>query len=250
MSALGISAIVFACLFGGGLLGMRLRAILPEHQLSDDSKHLLETGLGVIGTIGGLVLGLLVASAFGTYNAQRNSLVQMSADIVVLDRVLAHYGPEAKGARAAIKTTVAIMIGRIWPQNGDGSRMSPATARGEVVYDKILDLKPKNDAQSSMRGQATGLALSIAELRWLMYAQLTTGMSIPLLVALAFWFTITFMGLGIFAKPNALTIAALFLAAVAVSGAVFLLQEMYMPFQGSLQISNAPLKEALANLGR
>lgn len=229
---------------------MRLRAVLPERQLSDDSKHLLETGLGVIGTIGGLILGLLVASAFGSYNAQRNSLVQMAANIVVLDRVLAHYGPEADDARGALRSAVTRILGQIWGDDDGGSKVVPTASTGEAVYDKILNLKSKDDAQSSMRGQAAGLAVSIAQLRWLMYAQLNAGISIPLLVALAFWFTITFLGLGIFAQPNPTTIAALFLAAVAVSGAVFLLQEMYMPFQGPMHISSAPLREALENLGK
>lgn len=251
MSPLAISGIIFVCLFGGGLLGMRLRSLLPEHQLSDESKHLLETGLGIIGTIGGLVLGLLVASSFSSYMAQRNSLVQMSADIVVLDRVLSHYGPEAQSARSDLRSAVARAIGQLWPDDDHGSHSElPTSARGEVVYEKILDFKPKNDAQTAIRGEAAGMALSIAQLRWLMYTQLAAGAVVPLLVALAFWFTITFMGLGIFAKPNATTVVALFLAAIAVSGAVYLLQSMYTPFQGPMQISSAPLREALANLGK
>jgi predicted outer membrane lipoprotein len=95
MNPLAISIGVFACLFGSALIGMRLRSVIPEHFLSDDSKHVLEASLGIIGTMAGLVLGLLVASAFGTYNAQRNELIDLSSKAVLLDRVLAHYGPAA-----------------------------------------------------------------------------------------------------------------------------------------------------------
>lgn len=250
MNAVAISVIVLAFLFGGGLVGMRLRNALPEHHLTGESQHLLETALGIIGTIGGLVLGLLVASAFGSYNAQRASLVQLSADITVLDRILAHYGPDANEARTLLRGAVVRLIGEVWPERGQAVQMDPEAVRGEAVFDKIEALKPKNDEQTSIKGEALGISLSISQLRWLMYEQLAIGFSVPLLVMLTFWFTVTFMGLGMFARATATSITALFLAAVAVSGALFLLQEMYTPFQGVMQISSGPLREALANLGR
>ena len=45
-------------------------------------------------------------------------------------------------------------------------------------------------------------------------------------------------------------IATLFLCALSVSGAIFLILEMYTPYQGLIQVSSAPLREALAHLGR
>ncbi len=63
MSGLAISGTVFACVFGGALLGMLLRALLPARHLSDESKDLIKLGMGLIGTMTALVLGLLVASA-------------------------------------------------------------------------------------------------------------------------------------------------------------------------------------------
>jgi hypothetical protein len=35
-----------------------------------------------------------------------------------------------------------------------------------------------------------------------------------------------------------------------VSGAIFLILEMYMPYAGSIQLSSAPLRAALAYLGQ
>src|SRR5882724_3686635 len=52
--------------------------------------------MGLVGTMAALVLGLLVASAKGSYDAPSSELTQISANIVLLDRILAHYGPEAK----------------------------------------------------------------------------------------------------------------------------------------------------------
>src|SRR6516164_1693898 len=103
MSSLAISCIVFACILGGTLLGMMLRTFLPEKHLSGESKDLVKLGMGLIGTMTALVLGLLIASAKSSFDTQRNGLAQLSANIIFLDRILAHYGPEAKESREQLR---------------------------------------------------------------------------------------------------------------------------------------------------
>jgi hypothetical protein len=44
MNSAVAGAIVFACLFGAGLLGMRVRAALPEHHLTADTRTLSGSG--------------------------------------------------------------------------------------------------------------------------------------------------------------------------------------------------------------
>lgn len=51
------------------------------------------------------------------------------------------------------------------------------------------------------------------------------------------------------APHNATVIAALMLCALAVSVAIFLILEWYSPFAGMIQISSAPMRNALAHLG-
>ena len=86
--------IVFGCVFGVGLLAMRLRTALPEHHLSDETKDTVKIAMGLLATISALVLGLMVASAKSSYDAQKNDVVAAAAKFVMLDRMLAHYGPE------------------------------------------------------------------------------------------------------------------------------------------------------------
>src|SRR5258706_2839022 len=103
MSSITASLIVFACVFGGALVGVFLRSALPQQHLSAESKDIVRLGMGLVGTMAALVLGLLVASAKGSYDAQSSELTQMSANIVLLDRILAHYGPEAKQTRDMLR---------------------------------------------------------------------------------------------------------------------------------------------------
>ncbi len=98
MNSIVIRLIVLACTFGGALLGIFLRTVLPKAHLSADSKDTVRLGMGMVATMTALVLGLLVASAKNFYDTQSSELTQTAANVVLLDRVLAHYGPETKEA--------------------------------------------------------------------------------------------------------------------------------------------------------
>src|SRR5262252_2131392 len=106
MSTNAIGLTVLSCVFGGALFGMLLRRILPESHLSHDSKDIVKVAAGLIGTMAALVLGLLTASAKGSYDTQKNELTEISAKVVLLDRLLAHYGPETGQARDLLKLSV------------------------------------------------------------------------------------------------------------------------------------------------
>jgi len=247
MSSIAISLIAFACVFGGALAGMLLRGALPQDHLSADSKDTVKLGMALVSTMSALVLGLLVSSAKSFYDTQGAELNQMSSDMVALDRLLAHYGPEANETREALRGTVVGQLEQLWPQEGTRSE-APGTA--EALIDKLQALSPKDDKQRSLQAQALNIAISVGRIRWLMYEQGNASISKPLLVIMVFWLTVVFVSFGLFAPHNATTIASLMAAALSVSGAIFLILEMYSPFGGLIQLSSAPLHSALAHLGQ
>jgi hypothetical protein len=148
-----------------------------------------------------------------------------------------------------VRVAVQETLDKIWPQPGARAQLDPAAIRGVIVLDDLEKLSPVNDRQRMLKPQAMGLAFSIAQTRWLMFEQAGSSISMPLLVLLIFWFTITFIGFGIFAPPNATVAVALGLAAFAVSGAILVTLAMYTPFEGLVQLPSTPLREALAHLG-
>jgi hypothetical protein len=251
MNSIVISSIVFSFVFGGALLGMFLRSVLPEPHLNAASKDLVKLGMGTIALMTGLVLGLLVASAKGTYDTQSRELTEMSAEVVMLDRVLAHYGPEAKEIRDLLRGGVVQMLERTWPQDRtQHSQLDPVMAKGDYLYDKLQELSPTNDSQRSLQARALNMGMDLGQKRWLMYEQQELPMSMPLLLVLVFSLAITFISFGLNAPPNATVIATLIVCALSVSGMIFLILEMYRPFEGLIQISSAPLRSALAHLGQ
>jgi hypothetical protein len=254
MSTLAISGIVLACIVGGTLLGMILRAVLPEQHLSAESKDVVKLGMGLIGTMTALVLGLLIASAKSSFDAQRTGLAQLSANIILLDRALAHYGPESKDVRKALRDAVADMLQRTWPgensQPGEAGGKSGTEGRYEAIYEKLQALVPKNDAQRALQAQALKTAGDVAQTRWLLFSERGSSIPLPFLVVMVSWLVLLFASFSLFASPNATVIASLLICALAVTSAEFLILELDRPLDGMIRISSEPLRMALAQLGR
>jgi len=251
MSAVAVSLITLAFVFGGALLGMLLRVTLPAQHFDSDSKDVVKLGMGLVGTMAALVLGLLIASAKTSYDTQNAELTEMSSKVVLLDRLLAHYGPESKEARDVLHTAVVrVLEGMSRSKHSDPFQTDASSTSGEILYDKIRDLSPSTEAQRSIQGQAINISLSLAQTRWLMFEQTANSISVPMLAILIFWLTIIFVSFGLFAPPNATVIGTLFVSSVSVSGAIFLILEMYSPYAGLIHVSTAPLRVALAHLGQ
>lgn len=66
MGPMAIAWIVFACVFGGALLGMGIRSALPEHHLSPDSQNAVKMGSGLIATMAAVALHALPSRAVGS----------------------------------------------------------------------------------------------------------------------------------------------------------------------------------------
>jgi hypothetical protein len=250
MSSVEISFITLAVVFGGAMLGIALRAVLPEQHLSGDSRDVVKLGMGLIATMAALVLGLLIASAKSSFDTQNAELTEMSSKAVLLDRILAHYGPEAKEAREMLRGTVVNMLDMLSSKSVDSSVQFGTSVRGEVLYDKIQGLSPKDDVQRSIQAQALSTLMSLGQTRLLLAAQKSNSVSVPMLVVLVAWLTIIFVSFGLFAPRNGTVVVSLLVSALSVSGAVFLILEMYSPYAGLIHVSAAPLRAALVHLGQ
>jgi hypothetical protein len=250
INSLTISFGVFAVVFGGSIVGMLLRAVVPKQHLSDESRGIIQLGIGLVGTMAALVLGLLVASAKSSYDAQSTELTQASANIILLDRVLAHYGPETKEIRENLRGIVVHLLDQVWSGEGaNPSQFASKMTSNEDLYEEIQVLRPMSDLQRSNQSQALAIALNLGQTRWLLFEQGATSVSKPMLVIMVFWLAIIFISWGLFAPPNTTVIATLLVVALSVSGSIFLIMEMYTPYRGLIQISSAPLRAALAQLG-
>ncbi len=83
-----------------------------------------------------------------------------------------------------------------------------------------------------------------------MLAATAPSVPAPFLMILLFWLTITFASFGVFAPRNATVLTVLFVCALSVSLAVFLVLEMDSPFDGLIKVSADPLRYAYAHLNQ
>src|SRR5271155_3579237 len=101
-----LSSIIFVLMLGGIIVGALLRSILPQHHLSKDSQDTVRLGVGLIATMSALVVGLLIAAAKSSYDTQSGQIKQITADVILLDSLLAQYGPEALPLREQIRAVI------------------------------------------------------------------------------------------------------------------------------------------------
>jgi hypothetical protein len=197
-----------------------------------------------------LVLGLLVSSAKGFYDAQTMELTQLSANVIFLDLALSRYGPETKEARGALRDNTQAIIDQAWSNNDAGASRLYPTSIGTRLYDKIAALTPNDDILRSIKSQALIAVTNIGETRMLLFEQRTQSVSKPLLVTMVFWLTVTFVVWGLLAPPNRAVIGAMLASALSASGAILLILAMYSPYEGFMRVSDAPLRAALACLAQ
>jgi Protein of unknown function (DUF4239) len=251
MSPLTLSVIAFACILAGTLVGMLLRNKLAEQHLGSDAKDVVRLGAGLIGTIAALVLGLLIASAKTSFDTQVSQVKQLTADVILLDQLLAQYGPEAATVRNLLRGAVDAVADRIWHERSSVSaRKGPfeATAAGEGFIVKLHQLSPQSDEQRSLKNRATEVTTNIAHTRLLLFTQGDNPIPMPFLVVLIFWVSIIFANFSLFAEPKPIVMGALFVFALSAAAAIFLVLELGQPFSGMMQISSIPLRSALAPL--
>ena len=252
VSAFEIFLIVLACVFGSAMLGLYLQKILPDNHLSSESKDAVKLATGLIATMAALLLGLLVSSAKSSFDKIDNALVETAARILVLDRALADYGPETQAIRHAIKNYYISRVGMLTSNkksevNKIGGQKT--TASFEVFRAKLLQLSPGNDSQRQLQAQALEAYNELALMRWQGLLSKDSKVSMPLLVVLVSWLAIIFAAFGLFSPNNRTVKAVLFLSALSVSGAIFLMMELNSPLTGFIRISDAAMYDTIAHLG-
>ena len=252
MSPIAKALIVFVCVFAGAVIGMALNARLPVAHLAGPSADVLKLVMGLIGTMAAIVLGLLIASAKGTYDTQVSDVAQLAVGVLQVDRCLAIYGPETKEARDSLRQDVINNVEEIWPKDrATSASLAPLDrTKAEAFFVSIQSLSPQTDAQRFAKSQALQIATDVYRTRLLMFAQQRSAISLPFLIVLVSWLFLLFVGFGLLTPFNGTVVAALLVGALSVAGALFLILEMDRPYSGLMGISSAPLLNSLAQMNR
>jgi hypothetical protein len=120
LSPLIIGLIVFAVILAGAFVGWTASKYLPARHLNDETKSHVSVSMAVVATLTALVLGLLISNANTSFIARSNEVISLSADILRLDQLLRHYGPEADPVRESLRRYAEAKMADLFPRGSAG----------------------------------------------------------------------------------------------------------------------------------
>lgn len=230
-----------------------MRGRLPDHHLSTESKDVIRLATAVVGTLSALALGLLIASAKSTYDTAEAEMRTAAARVLLLDRVMAQYGPETDHARRLLRELIERRLSRGWTAETTDETSGKDLGEYqdiEAVQGDLRSLSPRDAVQRSLQARALDVSGVVAETHWLMVESGSEGLPWAFLGVLICWLSLLFATFGLQAPPNPTVLSILFVCAFSVAGAVFLISDMANPYIGLVRVSNAPLQSAIERLGK
>jgi hypothetical protein len=199
-----------------------------------------------------LVLGLLIFTAFSVFTTQQAEAQSLGPVVIEVDLALEQYGPGAAQGRAGLRAALERSRARFFGDAEHGPQTytfeeTRATLHGLNSY--FDSLEPANDSQRQLLASARELAKKFAETQMLMARQLANPFPPFVLVVVVCWASALFLGNGLVATPNAVTVLAHLAGAIAIGSAIFLILELSEPYIGVIRLSSAGLDRLIQVLG-
>ena len=254
-------AIAFLALsLAAGLFGMTVQRFLPKRHSCERSRGTIASMVGLLTSLLALVLGLLIWTSYGVYTAQRAGLQSLTSWALEYDQTLAAYGPEAADGRRLIKEEALRARSQFWsaakrsagaPYLSLGQVAAEAAASNLRERDAVLNrLRPHDAAQAYLLDSARALSAKIGDTRLSMAVHMENPVPGPLLVIVAAWCGLAFLGYGLLSRPHLTTVAALALGALAVSSAIVLILQLSQPYAGLFEVPPGTFDPFIEKIGR
>jgi len=245
--AIGIALTLFAA----SVIGMALQWVVPGQVLTE-AKGTVGAMVGLVTLLLALVLGLLVFTAFSVFTTQRDEAQSLGPIIIELDLALGQYGPEAAQGRLGLRAALERSRARFFGDADHGPRPYTAEEMGATLSglaNYFDSLQPSTDTQRRCLDSARDLAKKFADTQMLMARQLANPFPPYVLIVVVCWASALFLGNGLVAAPNVVTVVAHLAGATAIGSAIFLMLELSQPYIGVVRLSSAGLDRLIQLLG-
>ncbi|TPK97374.1 MULTISPECIES: DUF4239 domain-containing protein [unclassified Mesorhizobium] len=244
-----VGAAIFACLAGASLVSLMVHKRFPAHHLQDDTSAVVRLAANLFVVMSSLMLGLMINSAKNTFEAINGNVHTFATDLILLDRTLRHYGPEADSARQSLTAYVQRVVDT---STADSDTTVVPNRLAELLLNQVGDilagLTPADARQTAAQQTATQQLQKLIEQRWILAEQSEGAIPAPLIVLLVAWMTLIFASFGFRAPRNGTIVFTCLVSGALVAAAIYLIVDMDSPFSGPIQVSPAPLQRALAEL--
>ena len=251
MNSLTRAGAVGLITFGASVAGMIMERAVPLDVLTA-SKGAVGSMVGLVSLLLALVLGLLVYTAFSVFAAQQSEAYSLGPIVADIDLALEQYGPEGASGRAGLRASLERTRVRFFGDAQQGPR--PFTFEEMKAIFAGLDgyfdsLQPATERQRRLLTKAWDLARTYQDTQMLMTRQLASPFPPHVLTIVICWAAALFLGNGLVATPNAVTVIADLAGAISIATAIFLILELSSPYTGLIRISPAGVDTAIRTLG-
>jgi hypothetical protein len=246
------SAVVLLLILLSAALGSHVRAKLADHHFSEDSLAAMRIAVGLVATLSALVLSLLISSGKSSLDLVNTALQHNSVAMIQLDRTLSQFGPSSDGLRVDIKNDYARWISFLFSNKKGKTAEAESREMLQSTYDiqgRIFALQTIGPRQEKLRDHATELWDDIFAGRWLALEHRRGLIPTPLIAVLVGWLVVIFGIFGFSAPRNWSMCVVFLLCSWSATTAVFIVLDLDTPFQGMVNVSKAPMMDALKFIG-
>lgn len=251
MTEIIVCATVFVGLLIASLGCLFLHERLPERYRSEETNGIVRLTANIFMVMTSLVFALLINSTKNTYEAIDRSLHAFATELVLLDEALRQVGPEATEARAHLAAYVQQAVRGTWREGGPSDLNDPEAGQLLVAAGRSLMAIEAADAiAAGFLRDAQHDYRAVVKRRWSLVQESDGSVPRPVIVMLVAWLLLVFASYGYRAPRNAVVIGTLVTSAALISGSLYLVLDMNVPFSGTVQISPAPLLRVADQLQR
>lgn len=252
--------LVLVLLLGAAGIGMTLQGRLRDHHRTSQTTDHVRLVASILVTITALVLSLLLSEVKGSFDTFDSRLRAFAGDLDDLDVHLREYGDDAKPMRASLRDYVAAVIADSWRDEPAPAGAYPRfAAAGGVERRKLgallvkIDtaihrLEPPDAVHQRLAGALSGQVEAALSARRRLIETAHDTVSWPLMVAMCVWLAVVFGVFGLLAPRNSVAHLTIVICALCVGSAIFLIDDYDSPVGGVLQVSSAPMREALSRM--
>ncbi|SFB42835.1 Protein of unknown function [Rhizobium sp. NFR07] len=250
-SEIVIGVITFALLSAVSLASVSLYPRLRASHRDDETNTVVRLVANIFVVMTSLVFGLMLNSSKNTFESLDTNVHTYATQIILFDRSLEFYGPAAEEVRSALVTYVEHALTD--PSRADDTlqhRRSDAEDRLNAVGTMLNGVEGAGADQAAQLGDLRQQYRQIVEHRWMIVEQQAGTIPVPIIGMLIAWLAMIFASFGYRAPKNAVVLVAFNVAALLMAFSLYLVLDMDSPFSGLIQISDAPLHRALAEMLR
>lgn len=248
MSSNLVSLLAFIGMFVGAMAAQVAARRLSEHHVSARTQDTVKLGVGMVAAMTSLILGLMTASVKSNFDDTDKDVHTYALSILSLETELRHAGSAGCQAQALLMDYTRAVLQETWtsvnglPKPLDDARSADILLNLDTV---VRTWEPTTDLLKEVRAAALTNLRAILTTRWAVSEEAVASVPGPFLFVLIVWLSLIFISFGLFAPQNAIVSTFLFMCALSIGGALFLILEMSGPFDGLIRVSPQPLVRAL-----